>query len=182
MPQRNFICILLVALTSLVCFERRDRSPFGRHFSDVIDKIDHMALLEISQQELFNAAIYGIIEKLHAEGDEHSGFYPLDGVDEFNQELRSEIAGVGIRIDTHPKLKQPIIIDLIYDSPAYETWTATGSTGMGVCICSSAAAACSQLFRWQAKTPTGSSPLATSARTPPRAIPPWKRWWPLAKT
>ena len=119
MPRRNFICILLIGLTSLVCYERSDRNPYGTYFSEVVDRIEEKALLEISQKEIWNAAMEGIIAKMQKAGDQHSEFYSSDAVIKFNQDLHQEIVGgVGIRIESHPDLKQPIVVDSVYGSPA----------------------------------------------------------------
>jgi carboxyl-terminal processing protease len=118
MPRRNFLCILLIGLASLVCYERSDRNPYGRECAKVIDLIEDEALVNISQQELFDGAIEGMVARLRKAGDQHSKFYPTDEVPGFMQELHQEIVGVGIRIETHPDLKQPVIIAPIYGSPA----------------------------------------------------------------
>ena len=118
MPLRNFICILLVGLVSLVCYERRDRNLYGRYFSEVIEKIEDEALLDISQQQLWNGAMEGIIARMRVAGDQHSAFYSSDKVTELDQDLHQEFVGVGIRIEPHPSLKQPVIIWTADRSPA----------------------------------------------------------------
>ena len=42
MPRRTLWLIFIVAVTSLACYERADRNPYGRWFSEVLDTIDRM--------------------------------------------------------------------------------------------------------------------------------------------
>ncbi|MCH8042955.1 MAG: PDZ domain-containing protein [Planctomycetes bacterium] len=132
MPRHNLICILLVGLVSLVCYGRIDRNPYGRYFTEVIDTIENEALLKVSRKELWNGAMEGIVARLHKGGDQHSDFYPSEKVADFNQELRQEFVGVGIRLELYPELKQIIILAPIYGSPADQAGIKAGDVIVAV--------------------------------------------------
>jgi carboxyl-terminal processing protease len=49
MPRRSLWIILAVVVVSLACYERADRNPYGRWFSEVLETIDRHYLEPVDE-------------------------------------------------------------------------------------------------------------------------------------
>ena len=88
MPRRSLWIILTVAIVSLACYERADRNPYGRWFSEVLETIDRYYIEPVDDQRLFEGALNGMVRKL----DDYSAFLPRARLPNFRNRSTSNTA------------------------------------------------------------------------------------------
>ena len=69
MPRRNLHCLLLIAVLSLVCYQKVPGSRYSRVLSNTMDRIARRFYLPVNELDLFEGGMSGMIKRL---GDEHS--------------------------------------------------------------------------------------------------------------
>jgi len=116
MPRRNFLCILVAVVVSLICYRAADRNPYGRYFADVMNKIDQLYIEPVDNQALFDSAIKGMLKNL----DRHSDFFGPDKVSQFLSPIDQQYAGIGVQVATDPKTDRLTVLTTFVGSPAYE--------------------------------------------------------------
>ena len=79
-----------------------DHSTYGRYLTRVLQVVDEQALEEVSQKELFDGAMLGIVNQLKERGDEYSDYISAEDTPEFNADLEQEFGGVGVMIKLEP--------------------------------------------------------------------------------
>jgi carboxyl-terminal processing protease len=121
MPRRNLLAICGAMLISLACYHTADRNPFGRYFSEVVDRIEHQYVEEVDRNKLWTAAVDGMIGELH---DPYSHYDDPEDAKRLEEELEQKFAGVGLLIDrTSSRLK---VATPIVGSPAYRAGILAG--------------------------------------------------------
>jgi carboxyl-terminal processing protease len=98
MPHRNLLLLLATLVISYACYVRAEQNPYARYLAAGYSTIDRWSLQEVPDQRLFEAAMQGMIQVLHQDGDEHSAFVQEQQHDDFREELTQQFGGVGIRI------------------------------------------------------------------------------------
>ncbi len=117
MPRRNYLFILAMAVGSLACYSATDHNRYGRYFSEVMNKIDQYYVKRVDNDELFDAAVNGMLQTL----DENSKFYePEDAKAKLLSIIDQRYGGVGIEVGEEPKTGQIVVRGTIVGSPAYE--------------------------------------------------------------
>ncbi len=127
MPRRSLWIILAVVIVSLACYERADRNPYGRWFSEVLETIDRYYLEPVDDQRLFEGALNGMVRKL----DDYSAFLPRSEAPQFQESLDQQYGGIGIEVIEGPQqgvtIKSPII-----GTPAFKAGLKVGDTIVAV--------------------------------------------------
>lgn len=72
MPRRTLWLIFGVVVVSIACYERAERSPYGRWFSEALNTIDRYYVEPVDEQKLFEGALDGMVGRL----DDYSAFFP----------------------------------------------------------------------------------------------------------
>ena len=117
MPRRNYLFILAMAVVSLACYGATDHNRYGRYFSEVMNKIDQYYVKRVDNDELFDAAVNGMLQTL----DENSRFYePEDAKTKLLSIIDQRYGGVGIEVGEDAKTGQIVVRGTIVGSPAYE--------------------------------------------------------------
>ena len=117
MPRRNYLIILAVAVASLACYRATDHNRYGRFFSEVLNKVDRYYVKPVNDEELFDAAVNGMLETL----DENSKFYePEDARSKLLSVIDQRYGGVGIEVTEEEKGSQLVISGTFVGSPAYD--------------------------------------------------------------
>jgi carboxyl-terminal processing protease len=98
MPQRNLLILAVALAVSYACYLCGQQNPFARYAAHALSQIRSDALEHAPNEELFNAAMSGMVDVLHKHGDEHSQFISRDDADPFRAELRQQFGGIGVRI------------------------------------------------------------------------------------
>ena len=94
MPRRNFILILAVAVFSIACYRASDRNPYGRYFSDVMNKVDQLYVDPVDNEALFDSAVKGMLQNL----DKHSTFFGPREASQFLSLIDQQYGGIGIEV------------------------------------------------------------------------------------
>jgi carboxyl-terminal processing protease len=110
MPQRNLSILLICAGISYLCFLSGEQDPFARYVAHSLGEIHNGSLEHVPNQELFNAAMNGMVDVLHKHGDEHSRFISRDDADPFRAEMRQQFGGIGVRIHFQGDPPQLVIV------------------------------------------------------------------------
>ncbi len=98
MPRFNMFAIWIVALVSSFCYQQVEHRRESIFLTEAIDTIRDEGLEDVSRQELFNAAMSGMTERL----DRFSRFIPRDQKELFEQQVENHFPGIGIRIRRRP--------------------------------------------------------------------------------
>jgi carboxyl-terminal processing protease len=121
MPRRNLLAIFGALLISLACYHTADRNPFGRYFSEVVDRIENQYVEPVDRNKLWTAAVRGMVGELH---DPYSHYDDPEVAARLEEDLEQKFAGVGLLIDrTSERLTvgTPIV-----GSPAYRAGIMAG--------------------------------------------------------
>jgi carboxyl-terminal processing protease len=112
MSQRNLLLLLAALLVAYACYVRAEQNPYARYISDGFSIIDRWALEEAPDQELFNAALNGMVDVLHKHGDAHTEFIDAERQSAYREEYVQEFGGVGIRLRLLGNPPLPTVIGL----------------------------------------------------------------------
>jgi carboxyl-terminal processing protease len=114
MPRRNLSILFVVMLASVLCYQRVQKTPYGRVFADALGRISGTSLEPVAEPQLFEGAMDGMLRQL----DEHSAYFPPNEVKGFDESLNLQFAGVGIEIDVDPATRELRVLSPLADSPA----------------------------------------------------------------
>jgi carboxyl-terminal processing protease len=98
MPQRNLLILLIATAISYACHAVGEQNPFARYAARGLREIEDGALERVPNEELFNAAMDGMVGVLHKRGDEHSEFIDREDTGPFKAEMLQQFGGIGVRI------------------------------------------------------------------------------------
>jgi carboxyl-terminal processing protease len=98
MSRRNLILLLGGIVASYTCYVRAEQNPYARYVAAGFSIIDRWALVSVPDQELFNAAMDGMVGVLREHYDEHSEFIDARSEAAFREEYEQEFGGVGLRL------------------------------------------------------------------------------------
>ncbi|MCY3004872.1 MAG: S41 family peptidase [Planctomycetota bacterium] len=108
--------ILLVGLAlCLVCYLNAARYRPTRDVAYAIEIISDSYVDPISQADLKQAAMQGMLESL----DPHSSFVSEDSLGRFNAVFEQRFAGLGVQVEGPPIRPQITIITTLFNSPAF---------------------------------------------------------------
>lgn len=97
-------------------------NTMNQDFSTAYNSILNTYYKELDEDELFNQAIYGMIESL---GDEYAEYYPPVEKEEFDDAIEGRLTGIGVSITTN-LYYQVVITNVFDDSPAKEAGLQVG--------------------------------------------------------
>lgn len=81
----------------------------------VMDLIEHQYVDESKSEDLYNAAMKGMVGSL----DPYSGFVPPSSIVSFRSVLEQEFGGLGVSLDGPPRRDRYTVVSALFDSPAY---------------------------------------------------------------
>jgi carboxyl-terminal processing protease len=110
MPRRNLILLYVVAILSLVCYQKVQRNTYGR----VVGDIQRIALEPPPPAELFDAAMGGVMSRL----DENSAYVRPADKERFFEVIDQQFGGIGMEVAIDPKSKQLTVMCPLPNSPA----------------------------------------------------------------
>lgn len=128
MPRRNLHYLMFVMVVSFVCYLKADsvhrdhyRGMFDT-FQEAMTKIRGRYLYEISERELFEGAMTGMVSKL----DQYSAYHGETETRKFREDIDQEFGGVGIEVAWDAKTGSLAVLSPIVGSPAYEAGIMAG--------------------------------------------------------
>ncbi|XZE53293.1 S41 family peptidase [Planctomycetaceae bacterium SH139] len=114
MPPRNLYAIIVIAIFSLLCHAKAQRTRDGALVGDAIALIDFFYVDEVPKRNLLEAAMSGLTSEL----DPYTQFIPPSAYDAFQDSIQQEFAGIGILIE-QPVAGEPVrVITPLVGSPA----------------------------------------------------------------
>ena len=122
MPRRNLLVLIIVSLVALLCYQRVQKSPYGRVLADAMNTIESRYLDPIPAAKLFEGAMDGMLDHL----DEHSEYVAPNDVPGFNEVLDQEFGGVGMVLTLDPQSRQLIVLSPLVGAPAYKAGIRAG--------------------------------------------------------
>jgi carboxyl-terminal processing protease len=123
MPRRNLALLMVVSVVSLLCYQQVQRNDAGRVLVGAMETIEDRALTEVDRQDLFEAAIEGMVERLD---DRHSAYISPKAMQVFNEALDQEFEGVGMEVGLDPKTNQLVVLSPLQGTPAFKAGIRTG--------------------------------------------------------
>ena len=116
MPIRNLIFIGLATVISLCCYSIAEKNRYASVFSEAMQIVRNESLVEISERELFNAAMDGMLGVL----DSNSGFISQAEFKAFDEDLNQQFVGVGMELERDDKNNCIRVVSPIPGTPAYK--------------------------------------------------------------
>ncbi len=122
MAIRNLIIVLMSAAVAFACYSITAKQRYSNLFAEALTKIDKFSLQAVSERQLFESAMMGMLSSL----DENSTYLTGDDYQAMEQRLRQEFGGVGMYVDVNPKTKDLTVTSPIPDSPAFRSGIRSG--------------------------------------------------------
>ena len=116
MPIRNLIFIGLATVISLCCYSIAEKNRYASVFSEAMQIVRNESLVEMSERELFNAAMDGMLGVL----DSNSGFISQAEFKAFDEDLNQQFVGVGMELERDEKNNCIRVVSPIPGTPAYK--------------------------------------------------------------
>ncbi len=122
MPLRNTVTILIVAVISLVCYEKAERNRFPSMISLAMGLIEAHYIEEVEPRTLFENAMQGMVRGL----DPYSAYIGPEHFQQFKQSIDQEFVGIGVHVEGPPLADQLRVVSPLYDSPAFRAGMRAG--------------------------------------------------------
>jgi carboxyl-terminal processing protease len=122
MPLRNTLTIIVVAIVSLICYERAPRNRFASIISHAMKLVEDNYIEEVPERELFENAMRGMVNEL----DQYSDYIGPEHFQQFRQAIDQEFVGIGVVVEGPPDADRLRVLNPIYDSPAYRAGVRAG--------------------------------------------------------
>ncbi|MHB8969841.1 MAG: S41 family peptidase [Pirellulaceae bacterium] len=115
MPIRNTLTIVIVAIVSLVCYQKATHNRYASMVSHAMEIIENNYIEEVAPRELFENAMQGMVHEL----DEYSDYIGPEHFQQFQQTMDQEFVGIGVEVEGPPDADELRVVSPVYDSPAY---------------------------------------------------------------
>lgn len=122
MPLRNTLTIIVVAIVSLICYERAPRNRFASILSHAMKIVEDNYIEEVHERDLFENAMRGMVNEL----DQYSDYIGPEHFQQFRQAIDQEFIGIGVVVEGPPDADRLRVLNPIYDSPAYRAGIRAG--------------------------------------------------------
>ncbi len=130
MPQLNFQILLVVVLSCLLCSGITIRD---RVLVESLHRIEHLALVNPTERELFEGAMHGMFDVLYDPlGDDYSAYIPFAEQKEYEGNLDNRFDGIGIIFRQNPVSKKIEIVYPLIGSPAWKAGLRAGDEMIAV--------------------------------------------------
>ncbi|MGN6545450.1 MAG: S41 family peptidase [Aureliella sp.] len=115
MPARNAQILILATMICLVCYVQARRLKYAGRIGAAIETIEHNYVDPVSGQELYEAAMKGLLKL-----DPYSEFIPQPEYAEFQATIEQQFGGVGLLIEGPPTSRRLTVVAPLANTPAYE--------------------------------------------------------------
>lgn len=115
MPVRNIQLLVLVMLVCVACYVQAQRMKYAGKLGSAIQLIEQNYVEEVEPDELYYAAMDGIVSKL----DQFSAFIPPAKYQDFQVVIEQKFGGVGVLIEGPPAAEQLTVVAPIPGTPAF---------------------------------------------------------------
>ncbi len=115
MLTSNLKIIGIVIVVCAFCYGNAVRYRKVGDLGLVMDLIEHQYVDQSKAEDLYNAAMKGMIDSL----DPYSGYVPPSSIVSFRSVLEQEFGGLGVSLDGPPRRDRFTVVSALFDSPAY---------------------------------------------------------------
>ncbi|MCA9125773.1 MAG: S41 family peptidase [Planctomycetales bacterium] len=115
MPVRNIQLLVVVIMVCLACYIQAERLKYGGKIGRNIQLIEENFVNDVDPDELYIAAMQGIVSKL----DRFSDFIPPTQYEEFQSVIEQQFGGIGVQIEGPPSVPQLTVVAPIPGTPAF---------------------------------------------------------------
>ncbi len=117
MAVRNLLIIILTIAVASACHAITSKQRFSNLFAEAVTKVDEFALKPVSERELFESAMQGMLESL----DANSGYISGKEYEEEQQRRQQEFGGVGMYVEVNPATRELTVTCPMPNSPALKS-------------------------------------------------------------
>jgi len=122
MPRRNLLILLTVTCAALLCYQRVQKSPYGRVLAEAMGIIESRYLEPVPESVLFERAMEGMVGDL----DENSAYITPEALQDFHESLDMQFEGIGLEVVLDPETKRLKVLCPLAGSPAYRAGVLAG--------------------------------------------------------
>ncbi|MCR9291354.1 MAG: S41 family peptidase [bacterium] len=115
MPVRNIQILVVIMLVCIACYVQAERLKYAGKIGSAIQLIEQNFVEERDPQELYYAAMDGIVSRL----DRFSEFIPPAKYEQFQAGIEQEFGGLGILVEGPPVAQQITVVAPIPGTPAF---------------------------------------------------------------
>jgi carboxyl-terminal processing protease len=115
-PVRNIQILLMLIVVCMACYIQAERLKYAGKIGSAISLIEDNFVKAIDPDELYVAAMDGIVSKL----DRFSEFIPPTEYEEFQAVIEQQFGGLGIVVEGPPSAKQLTVVTPIPGTPAFK--------------------------------------------------------------
>lgn len=122
MPTRNLAILLTVTVICLACAVQARHMRYGSKVGQAISLVEEYYVREVDPDDLYVAAMDGIVSKL----DQFSDFISPQKYQEFQATIEQRFGGIGVTIEGPPLIKRLTVVSPIPRTPAYQAGIQAG--------------------------------------------------------
>lgn len=122
MLTSNLKILGIVIVVCAFCYGNAVRYRKVGDLGLVMDLIEHQYVDQSKAEDLYNAAMKGMIDSL----DPYSGYVPPSSIISFRSVLEQEFGGLGVSLDGPPRRDRFTVVSALFDSPAYRAGVKPG--------------------------------------------------------
>lgn len=127
-PLRNIITLAIVIAICTACAIQARNLRYGGKVGQAIRMIEDYYIDEVDSEELYIAAMKGVVSKL----DQFSDFIPPQHYHDFQSTIEQRFGGVGINIEGPPAANRLTVISPIPGTPAFRAGIQPGDVILAI--------------------------------------------------
>lgn len=116
MPRRNLFVIVAVTAVCVLCYQKAERSRFGRVLVDAMEQVQRRYVEPVAPAELFAGAMEGMVARL---SDPYSAYIDPEQFRKFNEAIGARFGGLGIQVSLDAKTGELVVISPLAGTPAH---------------------------------------------------------------
>ncbi|MFO0943468.1 MAG: S41 family peptidase [Pirellulales bacterium] len=128
MPLRNLLILFAVAAVCIACAIQSRNLRYGIKVGQAIRMVEDYYVNEVDPQELYIAAMDGVVSKL----DQFSDFIPPQQYKDFQSTIEQHFGGVGITVEGPPVVNRLTVVAPIPNTPAYKAGIQAGDVILAI--------------------------------------------------
>ena len=121
MPLRNLTVIFVMAVFSLICYQKAEHNRYASSVAEAMQLVEDYYVEEVDSRELFENAMTGMVTGL----DQYSKYIGPEPFKQMEEDLDQEFGGIGIEIalsDGEPAellraVGHPALPDAVLEAP-----------------------------------------------------------------
>ena len=114
MPERNIVIVTIAIIVGIGCFSSASTTRYSSVFGYAMETIEERSLYEKSRQELFDAAMKGMLGSL----DANSNYFSNEEFVSAKESMEQEYVGVGMTVGIDIETKRLVVVAPAPGSPA----------------------------------------------------------------